>query len=641
MILSLLGLKQIILQLPRPLKRFIVFVFDILSCAVSVVLAYYLRIGEFLSLFEPAREHFPFYAFLLSVSLSIPIFISFNFYRVIFRYSGAIAIIGIIKAFLVYSFFYSILIAFYGVEGVPRTIGFIQPILFFLILCFSRLTARFFLSETINAHIGREQLPKVFVYGAGKSGRQLATSLRSIGKYDILGFLDDNSEIQQNQIDGLKVFSLENLESSFAHYKISEVFLAMPNLKSERLAEIIDRLSGYNCKVTTIPNSQELFRVRNNKLLTRSVRIEDILGREPVKPIEQLLLKDIKCKDVLITGAGGSIGGELARIVLIHKPKKLILLDNSEFALYALREELLKLNEEMSLNVDVSFVLGCVTDRSRLCEVFSKYTPNTIYHAAAYKHVKLVEENPFEGINNNTFGTLVCAECAIEFGVQKFVFVSTDKAVRPSSIMGASKRLAEIVIQQIAQDCVTTVFAIVRFGNVLKSSGSVVPIFEKQIQNGGPVTVTHKEVTRFFMTIEEAALLVIQAGAISSTTTPEYSKNGLIFLLDMGEPIKIFDLAKKMIKLSNLELQANGGGSQKIDIKFIGLGKGEKLNEELLLSDKVLPTSHKKINISEEITISEENYNEIISDIRFACESRDIKRLEKTLNNQSVGYHHE
>ena len=593
-------LKEKLLAWPRSLKRLAVIINDSVLSIFAVWLSYYLRVGEFLPIWENTNEHFPFNACLLAIVLSIPTFMYFGLYRVIFRYADGSAILSVAKATVVFGILYSLCVIIIGVDGVPRTIGIIQPILMFLLVAVSRGIARFWLGELYREELVKNSLPKALIYGAGSAGRELATALNHNKDVNVIGFLDDNAKLQGSQIRGRPVYSPSKINSLNQKHQISKVMIAIPSASRKRREQIIKKLVGYSFTVHCIPSYSDLFEGRLMIDNIREVAVNDILGRESVMPDDNVMKTDVAGQVVMVTGSGGSIGSELSQQILELDAIQIILYDHSEFLLYEISRKLKNQNKLLNKRVQIIPILGSVTDKSRVSEVLKKYRPSTIYHAAAYKHVSLVENNPFEGIYNNCFGTLYIAEEAIKAEVKKFVLVSTDKAVRPTSIMGASKRLAEMVLQSLSTRSSKTLFAIVRFGNVLNSSGSVVPLFKQQIRDGGPVTVTHKDVTRYFMTLAEAASLVIQAGAM---TRIKQSKRQVapVYLLDMGKPIKIYDLATKMIEMSGLRVAIPQEGLDgDIEIKIIGLRRGEKLYEELLIDKNDVETSHPKIKMAKE-----------------------------------------
>ncbi|MDA9194408.1 polysaccharide biosynthesis protein [Alphaproteobacteria bacterium] len=600
--------------------------------AVAVWLAFYLRIGVFIPLWALDAEFSFLTAWGVSVVVGVPVFRIFGLYLNVFRYSGGPAILAVGKAVAVYGVIYATILIFYGFDGVPRTIGIIQPILLFIFLMMSRFIASFWLGGLHRKRLRQKSRPKALIYGAGTAGRELAAALTNSADATIAGFLDDDALLHGTQISGLPVYNPAKILAVAKENNIAELMLALPKIGRRRRNEILNALSGHNFTVRTMPSYSDLAkgRITINEVLDLSV--DDVLGRDTVPPDEDLMACDIRGKTVLVTGAGGSIGNALCHHIYANAPKRLVLFDHSEFALYSIHEALRgKLARDAS-TVEITAILGSVNDSGRLAQIFTDLKPDTVFHAAAYKHVHLVEENKFEGIRNNVFGTLNVAMAAIDVGVGKFVLISTDKAVRPTNIMGASKRLAEMTLQALSNTQSQTIFAMVRFGNVLDSSGSVVPLFRQQIKSGGPVTVTHPDVTRYFMTISEAAQLVIQAGAMTKFP-PKVSHAAPVYLLDMGEPVKIFDLARRMIELSGLTVYDPVSGGGDLEIKITGLRSGEKLYEELLIGDAVGHSDHVKIKFADEAFLPwpqmHEELQDLLSAVRNADEPAIIKKLCK------------
>lgn len=504
-----------ILAMPRVAKRLVVLAVDASLCILTVWLAFYLRLGEFVSLSGPSLR-----AALAAVMLALPIFGVSGLYRAIFRYVGWAALMTVTKATAVYGLLYAALFTAIGFAGVPRTVGLIQPILLLLAVGASRAFARFWLGGLYQTQLKMAALPKVLIYGAGVAGRQLAAAMANSHEMRVVGFLDDDDRLHGHVLNGLPIYNPTDLPSLIESLNISDVLLALPSVSRKRRNEILSQMSQAKVSVRTLPSVTELAQGKVSTSDLRALDIDDLLGREAVTANHILLGKNISGKVVLVTGAGGSIGSELCRQILSVAPTTLLLVDQSEFALYEIHQELeAKLSNHPNLATKLVPLLASVRDEERLREIMVTWTPNTVYHAAAYKHVPLVEHNPAEGIKNNVLGTLVAARVAAEHGVADFVLISTDKAVRPTNIMGASKRLAEMVLQALAATSTDTKFTMVRFGNVLGSSGSVVPKFRQQIRDGGPITLTHPDITRYFMTIPEAAQLVIQAGAMAKGET--------------------------------------------------------------------------------------------------------------------------
>lgn len=627
-------LAQMLLGLSRPVKRLIALALDVALIGLTVWLSFYLRLGEWVS--PLAIEWQPLSAFWASLLIAVPIFIVTGLYRNIFRFSGLPVLMALLRATGIYAFFYAILITVVGLVGVPRTIGLIQPVLLFLTVAASRVFVAFWLGGGYRPKLKRTNLPRVLIYGAGTTGRQLAGALRQSNQMNVLGFLDDDSRLVGNTLNGHPIFPASALEELIQKFNITDVLLALPSVNRKRRNDIIAYVRSCKVHVRTLPSMTDLAKGKISVSDIRELDIEDLLGRDPVEPNSALLQKNITNKTILVTGAGGSIGSELCRQILIERPVKLVLFEQGEFNLYRLHQELLALNEKLNLDVPLIPVLGSVRDEGRLREVFSKEKPQTIYHAAAYKHVPLVEENPVEGILNNVFGTLAAARVAAECGVQSFTLISTDKAVRPTNVMGASKRLAEMVLQALAGEVATklnsskTIFSMVRFGNVLDSSGSVVPRFKQQISEGGPVTLTHPEVTRYFMTIPEAAQLVIQASAMAT--------GGDVFLLDMGEPIKIIELARRIIELSGLTVSDDENPNGDIEIEIIGLRPGEKLYEELLIADNPQTTDNERIMKAHEDYLQWPVFCEKLGSLEKYCFLNDRQKIEAVLKELVSGY---
>jgi len=603
-----------ILALPRVAKRFIALSVDLGLCVLTVWLAFYLRLGEFVALSGTAS-----WAGAVSVAIALPIFVVSGLYRAIFRYSGWPALLAVARAVGVYGLLYASVFTAIGVAGVPRTVGIIQPMLLLLFVGASRALARVWLGDQYLSILKRAARPKVLIYGAGSTGRQLAAAMANSHEMQVAGFLDDDDRLHGHVLNGQPIYNPADLDSVAATLDISDVLLAMPSLSRRRRNEILSQVRSVRVAVRTLPSVNDLARGKVSISDLRELDIDDLLGREPVTPNHILLVKNIVGKVVLVTGAGGSIGSELCRQILAVAPAKLLLIEQSEFALYAIHQEL----EEKLATLDGAMppilvpLLASVQDNDRMREIMSTWHPDTVYHAAAYKHVPLVEHNPAEGIKNNVLGTMRTAQAAAENGVSDFVLISTDKAVRPTNIMGASKRLAEMVLQAIAATNPGTKFSMVRFGNVLGSSGSVVPKFRQQIRDGGPITLTHPEITRYFMTIPEASQLVIQAGAMA--------KGGDVFVLDMGQSVKIMGLARRMIELSGLTIKDEHNPDGDIEIEITGLRPGEKLYEELLIGDNPKPTSHSRIMKAHEEFIS---WSEL---------EDKLKALEMVLNVNDVG----
>lgn len=573
---------QLLLGLPRVQKRIIAIVIDILLCLFTVALAYRLRLDAWI---YPIGNQW--LSYIAAIAIAIPLFIRFGLYRAIFRYIGWYALSAVTLACAIYGAIYSLIFSVIGFDLIPRTTGFLQPILLFVGAGASRAVARFWLGGGYAAILGKSQKRRVLVYGAGSAGRQLAGGLANSQEMLVVAFVDDDPKLHGNHLNGKLIYSPLRLQKVIEDLAVEDVLLAIPSASRKRINEIVDSLQGHGVTVRTLPGIFELADGKVTVSDLRPIQIEDLLGRDAVPPDQNLMAKCILGKPVLVTGAGGSIGSELCRQILRQRPSQLILVDNSEYNLYAIDQELTAQSSASAMPPVIVPILASVTDAPRLDEIFSRFKPETVYHAAAYKHVPMVEANPKEGIKNNIFGTKMVAEAALAHGVSDFVLISTDKAVRPPNIMGASKRIAEMLLQALAVDRATTRFSMVRFGNVLGSSGSVVPLFRQQIAKAGPITLTHPEVTRYFMTIPEAAQLVIQAGAMAS--------GGEVFILDMGQPVRIIDLARRMIQLSGLSVKEDAESDGDIEIQIVGLRPGEKLYEELLIGNDPQTTAHQRI----------------------------------------------
>jgi FlaA1/EpsC-like NDP-sugar epimerase len=546
------------------------------------------------------------------------IFVKFGLYRAIIRFIGFRTVWAIAQAVSIYAVIWGVIGFMIAVEGIPRSVILINWALTLLVIGGLRLSARWLFLETYNSSNSKRK--NVVIYGAGSAGRQLSIALMQSKEYNPVAFLDDESKIHGHSINGLEIVSSSNLNRLINEKNVAEILLAIPSISRVRRNEIISFLESYPVLVRSLPGVAELAQGKVKVTDLHGISIEDLLGRDAVPVKEELLSFNILDKVVMVTGAGGSIGSELCRQILLLKPKILILYELNEFALYTIDKELLDLSV---MNVEVFPILGSVNNTKRLSRVFKKFGVQTIYHAAAYKHVPMVEFNNSEGVSNNIFGTLNIAKTAIDEGVKTFVLISTDKAVRPTNTMGTTKRFAEMILQALSKEQNKTRFSMVRFGNVLDSSGSVIPLFKKQIKDGGPVTVTDKDIIRYFMTIPEAVELVIQAGAMG--------QGGDVFVLDMGEPIRIVDLAKKMIHLSGLQVKDSTNPDGDIEIKYIGLRSGEKLYEELLIGDNVLETDNPMIMRAQEGTLDWNDLKLLLDKLEKAINSDDQKKLRELL----------
>jgi len=619
-------LPNSILSLHRYSKRSIAIITDIGLCVLCTWLAFTLRLEE-LILFKD----FNIYPALISIFIAIPTFWLFGLYRTIFRYTGLSIIFNILASTFTYGLLYFLIIGVYSIEGVPRSVGIIQPMILFFGIISSRLIIKYILNHNYSS---KKTLNKknVLVYGAGESGRQLVEALENNPEFKVVGFLDDNEQLQRQFLLGKTIYSTIKLENLVKTKDISLVFLALPSISRARRNQIIENLNQYKLSVKTLPSISEIVDGKITISDIKDLNVDDLLNREEVKPDIKLLNKNINSKTVLVTGAGGSIGSELCRQIIKLKPKNLLLLELNEFALYKIYEELLSFNK----NLKIISLLVDAKEQKKLETIFEIFKVDTVYHAAAYKHVPLVEENICEGVRNNVFSTLAIAKAAVNKKVSSLVLISSDKAVRPTNIMGASKRLSELCMQGIYNHTkdINTNFSIVRFGNVLESSGSVIPKFKKQIKEGGPVTLTHKDVTRYFMTVTEAAQLVIQAGAMG--------KHSEVFVLDMGESVKIIDLIHKMIKLSGFSIKDDKNQNGDMEVKITGLRPGEKLYEELLIGNNPQKTHHEKIQKAQDsfipfdkLKLDLDNLYSLLSDNNVLEVKRTLKRLLPSYKSNS------
>jgi len=638
------------LALPRLIKQLVVLTLDTSLCILSVWVSFYLRYGSLVdptsSLNKPTLI-----TSITSVTLAIPIFVFCGLYRAIFRYSGMPAMMTMARAILLYAVLYSLIFTFIGVKGVPRTIGLIQPLVVFLLVGASRAAARVWLGDHYQMEQKRSSLPQLLIYGAGRAGRQLASGMANSQEMLVVGYLDDDDRLHGHVLNGLQIYNPDDLEEVINQKRITVVLLAMPSASQDRRNQIIDLLSKLKLSVRTLPTLSDIASGKVTLTDVRELDIDDLLGREPVKPHLLLLNRSTHNKTVLVTGAGGSIGAELCRKLIKTKPKRLLMVEMSEFALYRIHQEILSLLGLYELGpaediLEVVPLLASVCDETRMHEIMETWRPQTVYHSAAYKHVPLVEHNPAEGVRNNVWGTKVCAEAACRNGVQNFVLISTDKAVRPTNIMGATKRLAEMLLQALNEKesaidlhahthnntgkNTRTCFSMVRFGNVLGSSGSVVPLFRSQIKKGGPITLTHQDITRYFMTVSEAAQLVIQAGAMAS--------GGDVFVLEMGEPVRIYDLARRMVELSGLTLRHDGDQKGDIEIKITGLRPGEKLFEELLIGENAKHTLHPRILKAQDHFIPWDKLIGQLQSLNLALSVNDVTMIRYFLQHLVVGY---
>lgn len=604
-------------NLPRVYKRLISITIDAIFVVASFYAAYWSRIGNV----KPFESYLTWYVVLGTLLVTVFAFTRLGLYRAILRFLTfhALAVVSIGTVISAASI--SVL-AFYFDAPVPRSV----PIIYGAFLCLlcggSRLIVRVLVSQANS-----KGMKNVLIYGAGSAGRQLALALRSSETHKVVGFIDEDKTLYNTIIMGLKVKGIGRAEKLIEKHSVSQILLAVPSASRARRKEILDSLVHLSAEVLTVPDMKDIVDGKAQIDELKDVAIEDLLGRDSVAPQQALMEANIKDKVVMVTGAGGSIGSELCRQIIRQQPKALVLYELSEFGLYQIDRELSNLVDAERLNVEIVPLLGSVQRINRLATTMKSFGVQTVYHAAAYKHVPLVEYNVVEGVRNNVFGTYYTAKASIEAQVESFVLISTDKAVRPTNVMGTTKRMAELGLQALAEQENAkesgTRFCMVRFGNVLGSSGSVIPLFKKQIASGGPITVTHPDIIRYFMTIPEAAQLVIQAGAMG--------KGGDVFVLDMGEPVKITDLAVNLIQLSGLELKDDNNPYGDIAIEFSGLRPGEKLFEELLIGDNVGETAHPRIMTANERFLPLDEYIEVIDNLDKACHNFEHDKIRELL----------
>ena len=597
----------------RTKKRIVTLIIDSFFILAAFWLSFLIRLDDVSVFFY--QDNWFLIASLLPVTLLT--FIKLGLYRAVLRYMNVQAVWSVILACVIATFFLVVLAFLIG-NSMPRTVPIIFACLCLIFIGGSRLMLR--------ALVGRRFLidkEAVIIYGAGSAGRQLASALSNSPEYNVVGFIDDDVSKQKWTIQGVNVYGLASLEGLITKKTVKRVLLAMASAKRSYRKEIVTRLERFPVKVQSIPGMAEIVDGWAEIVEFKDVEIEDLLGRDPVVSNDELMAANISNKVVMVTGAGGSIGSELCRQIVQQRPKKLVLFELSEFALYAINQELSHYSKSHNLDVEIIPMLGSIQRKNRVEAILTTYNVQTIYHAAAYKHVPLVEHNVIEGVRNNVFGTLFLAQAAIKAKVDNFVLISTDKAVRPTNVMGTTKRMAELILQALSIEQTSTRFCMVRFGNVLGSSGSVVPLFRKQIRSGGPVTLTHPDVTRYFMTIPEAAQLVIQAGSMG--------KGGDVFILDMGESVKIIDLATKMIHLSGFEVKSELEPEGDIEIKCTGLRPGEKLYEELLIGDNVSETDHKRIMTAQEHILPWPELNTLLNSLDDACHDFDHEAIRELL----------
>lgn len=598
-----------LISAPRGVKRLMVIASDVVACVIATIVAIYLRLG-----YLPTPTRALTFAVMLSAVLCIGVFWIGQAYRTLFRYVGTSTVRMLSRNVLVYAVPYAGIFTYYGISGVPRTLGLLQPALLLIVILATR-TSMASILQRIGVEKTSGDRPHVLIYGSGSAGRQLLSALRQSKEMIVVGFVDDDISLSGQTLDGLRVYRPAQLGSVIFQKKITDVLLAIPSATRKRRSEIVVELRNFSVNVRTLPGMLDLVHGRVNVSDLREVDIKDLLGRDRVAPDAELLRRNVTDRTVLVTGAGGSIGSELCRQIVEHAPATILLLDHNEYALYVIHRELSGLIARDGLNIEIIPLLGSVVDLRMMEHVFSTWRPQLVFHAAAYKHVPLVEQNVVEAVRNNVLGTLRLTQAALRHGTGHVVLISTDKAVRPTSVMGTTKRLAEQVLQALAATQSQTCLSMVRFGNVLGSSGSVVPLFRAQAHAGGPVTITHREMTRYFMLIPEAAQLVIQAGAMA--------KGGEVFLLDMGEPVKIIDLAYSVIALSGLTVKDDNNPDGDIAIREVGLRTGEKLYEELLIDDTSEASDHPLIMKAKEAFIPWDNLEPALMRLQDKIENND------------------
>lgn len=643
-------LRRRLIGMPRRSKRALQVAVDILLVWFALWLAFVVRLGE-LNAAKPFGEHA--WLFILAPLISVPIFIRMGMYRAVMRYFGNDALKSIFKAVSLSALILSLAIYWYRESPVliPRSMVLNYWCLSLMLIGGLRLMMRqYFMGHWFSAkppnriQASQVNLPRIAIYGAGAAGNQLLAALR-MGRFLVpVAFVDDDSSIANRVIAGLRVYKPKHIRQMIAETGAQEIFLAVPSASRARRREILELLGEYGLHVRSVPSFMDLASGRVKVDDVQEVDIADLLGRDPVPPKKEMFERCIRGQVVLVTGAGGSIGSELSRQILSSDPKTLLLFEHCEFNLYSIHAELLQRVERESLPIRLVPILGTIRNADRLPDILRAWRVGTVYHAAAYKHVPMVEHNVAEGILNNLVGTLNVAQASIQAGVTNFVLISTDKAVRPTNVMGSTKRLAEMVLQALSREAAPvllgdkagvnqvnkTRFTMVRFGNVLGSSGSVIPLFREQIKRGGPVTVTHPNITRYFMTIPEAAQLVIQAGSMG--------QGGDVFVLDMGQPVKIAELAEKMIHLSGLSVRNEDNPNGDIAIEFTGLRPGEKLYEELLIGENVSPTEHPMIMRANEEHLSWESFKTVIERLLEAVEQDDYRKVRQILRETVNGY---
>jgi len=643
-------LRSRLVRLPRRYKRLIQVSTDVVLVWAALWLAFFVRLGD-ADFVDPLGGH----AWLFAVAplVAVPFFIRFGMYRAVMRYFGNDALMAIAKAVTLSALLLSLAV-YWRTDApklIPRSMVFNYWWLSLFLIGGLRLVMRqYFMGDWFSADSptrfkGRDAgLPKVAIYGAGAAGNQLVAALRLGRGMRPVAFIDDDPNLYNRTIAGLRVYSPKHIQQMIDETGCNEILMAIPSASRARRREVLETLEHYPLHVRSVPGFMDLASGRVKVEDIQEVDIADLLGRDAVPPQQALFEKCIRGKVVMVTGAGGSIGSELCRQIFLNKPKALLLFEHSEFNLYSIHIELERVIERSSLPIKLVPILGSIRNPERLLDVMRTWQVETIYHAAAYKHVPMVEHNVAEGVLNNVLGTMNTAQAAVQAGVSNFVLISTDKAVRPTNVMGSTKRVAEMILQALSRETAPvlfnadgavhhvnkTRFTMVRFGNVLGSSGSVIPRFYQQIRNGGPVTVTHPKITRYFMTIPEAAQLVIQAGSMG--------QGGDVFVLDMGQPVRIAELAEKLIHLSGLSVRSEISPHGDIAVEFTGLRPGEKLYEELLIGDNVSPTEHPMIMRADEEYFTWDVLRGVLTKLLKAVEQDDYPQVRVLLREVVSGY---
>lgn len=606
--------------IPSKFKLLIALSFDLAALSFAFFISFFLRLGGDIIAFSVAELT----VFIVTSVFTLACFYLFDVYSSVTRYFNAKAslkVITILSAAAIVCYFSAQLVDAF----IPRSIPFSFLVLSSLPIAGARLLVGLLVGERLF-----DEREGVVIYGASTTGRQLANALSQGKKYQVLAILDEKKRYHGRSIFGIKIMGLDGVDGLIAKYKHFKVLIAVENISAERMTGIVQRLEPFALELLTVPSMYDIVSGKKRIDELREVSIDELLGRKPVEPIPELLQANIVDKVVLVSGAGGSIGKELCRQILMQKPTKLVLLDVSEAYLYEINQELKELQAENEQEVTVVPTIGNVQNGMLMTRIFEQHKVQTIYHAAAYKHVPMVEQNVVAGITNNVLGTFEIAQAAVFCDVETFVLISTDKAVRPTNVMGATKRLAELILQGLAKRDHNTRFVMVRFGNVLGSSGSVVPLFKKQIKRGGPITVTHPDIIRYFMTIPEAAQLVVQAGAMG--------KGGDVFVLDMGQPVKIVDLAIKMTHLMGLTIKDAENPQGDIEINYSGLRPGEKLYEELLIDDNAQQTEHERILTANEISISWADVHRLLARLTDAMKDENVSEIIQLLIDAPLGF---